>query len=143
VNVSSPNTPGLRTLQDRCHLSELLAALRAEAGTKPILVKIAPDLTEPAIAACLEVCQDKGVAGVIATNTTLHRVGLAPRDFVLGAGGVGCLARLWPRGLGRCGVRPPGDLGRAAIVGVGGILDVADAARLFDAVPASSSSTRD
>jgi dihydroorotate dehydrogenase len=134
VNVSSPNTPGLRTLQDRSHLSELLAALRAEAGTKPILVKIAPDLTEPAIADMLEVCQDKGVAGVIATNTTLHRVGLAPRDFVLGeqAGGLSG-APLAARAREVVAFVHRETSGALPIVGVGGILDVADAARLFDA----------
>jgi dihydroorotate dehydrogenase len=56
VNVSSPNTPGLRSLQDRGQLAALLAALRAEAGGTPVLVKIAPDLTEHAIGEALDVC---------------------------------------------------------------------------------------
>jgi dihydroorotate dehydrogenase len=77
VNVSSPNTPGLRSLQDRAHLEALLGAL---VGTVPVLVKIAPDLTEPAIAEVLQACVDHGAAGVIATNTTLSRDGLAPAD---------------------------------------------------------------
>src|SRR5262245_61608472 len=63
VNVSSPNTPGLRELQDRGHLAELLGALRAEAAGAPILVKIAPDLTDHAIGDVLEVCAEQGVAG--------------------------------------------------------------------------------
>src|SRR6202000_2019669 len=75
VNVSSPNTPGLRSLQDRGLLAELLAGLRAEAAAldgpaKPLLVKIAPDLTDDAVAELLDVCVEGGVAGVIATNTT-------------------------------------------------------------------------
>src|SRR4051812_33863241 len=74
VNVSSPNTPGLRTLQDREHLTNLICAL---VGKVPVLVKIAPDLAEPAIAEVLEVCLATGAAGVIATNTTLGRDGLA------------------------------------------------------------------
>src|SRR5690606_29996920 len=73
VNVSSPNTPGLRSLQDRDHLSALLAALVGDGPrSRPILVKIAPDLTESAIAELLEVCLDRGAAGVIATNTTVE-----------------------------------------------------------------------
>ncbi len=134
VNVSSPNTPGLRTLQDRGHLSELLAALRAEAGPKPILVKIAPDLTEPAIADVLEVCLEHGAAGVIATNTTLHRTGLAPQDVVLGeqAGGLSG-APLAARARQVVAFVHRETSGALPIVGVGGILDAAAAARLFDA----------
>src|SRR5439155_4834314 len=90
VNVSSPNTPGLRALQDRAHLDELVAALRVEAGDTPLLVKIAPDLTDQAIGDLLEVCEDRGVAGLIATNTTLARDGLAAGDAGLAgeAGGL-------------------------------------------------------
>lgn len=87
VNVSSPNTPGLRSLQERAPLAELLSALTGSAaalapgGRKiPILVKIAPDLTDPAIAELLWVCLEHGVAGVIATNTTLARDGIARAD---------------------------------------------------------------
>lgn len=74
INVSSPNTPGLRALQDRAALDALLGALRAEA-TARLLVKIAPDLTEHAIAELLEVCAEHAVDGVIATNTTTTRPG--------------------------------------------------------------------
>ena len=70
VNVSSPNTPGLRSLQDRGPLDELLAALTSEAAALagghgrpvPILVKIAPDLTDNAIAEVLQVCADRSVS---------------------------------------------------------------------------------
>jgi dihydroorotate dehydrogenase len=101
VNVSSPNTPGLRELQDRRPLDELLGALTAEAGSLawthhrddhpvPVLVKIAPDLSEQAIGELLEVCADRGVAGVIATNTTIdrHGVAAAETDVAAEAGGL-------------------------------------------------------
>ncbi|GAA4570956.1 quinone-dependent dihydroorotate dehydrogenase [Micromonospora coerulea] len=131
VNVSSPNTPGLRSLQDKAHLDALLAAL---VGEKPVLVKIAPDLTEPAIAELLEVCLARGAAGVIATNTTLARDGLAPADRERGAETGGLSGRPLT-GRARAVVafvhRETG--GRLPVIGVGGILDPDDAARMFDA----------
>src|SRR5262249_57230417 len=96
VNVSSPNTPGLRTLQDGDQLGALLGALHAHAadrgggpggGPKPILVKIAPDLAEPAVAELLAVCQEHRVAGIVATNTTTGRAGLAAADVGVGEPG--------------------------------------------------------
>jgi dihydroorotate dehydrogenase len=87
VNVSSPNTPGLRSLQDAGTLRELVAALVAEAWTHaaggpplPVLVKVAPDLTESALEEVLDVCTDAGAEGLIATNTTLGRDGISPVD---------------------------------------------------------------
>jgi dihydroorotate dehydrogenase len=87
VNVSSPNTPGLRSLQDSRTLRELVAALVAEAWRLaaggpplPILVKVAPDLTESALEEVIGVCTDAGAEGLIATNTTLGRNGLSPAD---------------------------------------------------------------
>ncbi|MEV4489265.1 quinone-dependent dihydroorotate dehydrogenase [Micromonospora coxensis] len=131
VNVSSPNTPGLRSLQDRSHLDALLAAL---VGEKPVLVKIAPDLTEPAIAELLEVCLARGAAGVIATNTTLARDGLAPADRARGAETGGLSGRPL-RGRAREVVAfvHAETGGRLPVIGVGGILDPDDAARMFDA----------
>ncbi len=96
VNVSSPNTPGLRGLQDRGALDELVAALVAEAralasaavrggAPVPVLVKIAPDLTDDAIADVLAVCADQGAAGVIAVNTTLSRDRLDGADAAMAA----------------------------------------------------------
>lgn len=77
VNVSSPNTPGLRSLQDAAQLSEILEVLQQEnQGYKPILVKIAPDLEWDAIADVLKVAQTYQLAGIIATNTTISREGL-------------------------------------------------------------------
>jgi dihydroorotate dehydrogenase len=122
VNVSSPNTPGLRGLQDRAQLSALLAALRAETGTTPVLVKIAPDLTEHAIGEALEVCQEHGVAGVIATNTTVHhdgeQGGLSGRPLTRRALEV---------------VTFVAKHSELPVVGVGGIMSVDDALRMLDA----------
>lgn len=78
VNVSSPNTPGLRKLQDRSSLDAILSALQSEnhragATPRPILVKIAPDLTFGEIDEILELAQPRQMAGVVATNTTIAR----------------------------------------------------------------------
>jgi dihydroorotate dehydrogenase len=134
VNVSSPNTPGLRDLQDRSHLSELLAALRENSGGKPLLVKIAPDLTEPAIAQALQACVDHRVAGVIATNTTLSRSGLAPADVARAeqAGGLSG-APLFARTREVVAFVHAETGGALPVIGVGGILDPADAVALVDA----------
>ncbi|MDQ7907975.1 quinone-dependent dihydroorotate dehydrogenase [Phytohabitans sp. ZYX-F-186] len=131
VNVSSPNTPGLRSLQDRGHLDALLEAL---VGGPPVLVKIAPDLTEPAIAELLQVCTDRGAAGVIATNTTLSRDGVAAADSAL-AGEAGGLSGRPLTGKSRAVVEfvCRETAGALPVIGVGGILDPDDASRLFDA----------
>src|SRR5438876_11450777 len=73
LNVSSPNTPGLRDLQEPTALSELLHAIGKESGAaaKPVLIKISPDLSSIELEALLNVCVENGVAGIIATNTTL------------------------------------------------------------------------
>lgn len=74
VNVSSPNTPNLRELQDRDALDQVLGAVQSENHLKkPILVKVAPDLTFSAIDEVLEVAQKNGLAGIVATNTTIER----------------------------------------------------------------------
>lgn len=96
VNVSSPNTPGLRSLQDGGALAELLGALTARAAQfapghpLPIFVKVAPDLTFDQVDEVLAAAADTGVSGIIATNTTLSREGLAPEDqhLVQEAGGL-------------------------------------------------------
>jgi len=72
VNVSSPNTPGLRSLQNRDSLEEILGTLK-NAGAQPLLVKLSPDLPRPAIEDALAVVDDLGLDGVIATNTTTSR----------------------------------------------------------------------
>ena len=79
VNISSPNTPNLRELQKADSLDELLRALTArnsELGKKPILVKIAPDLSKSEIEVIVDICLRRNIDGVIATNTTVSRDGL-------------------------------------------------------------------
>jgi dihydroorotate dehydrogenase len=73
LNVSSPNTPGLRDLQAPEKLSELLKTISNEAATaqKPLIVKISPDVAETELESILAVCEDQRVSGIIATNTTL------------------------------------------------------------------------
>ena len=74
VNVSSPNTPGLRSLQDSAQLSQIVDTLQQEnQGQKPILVKIAPDLEWEAIADLINLAQTHQLAGIVATNTTIRR----------------------------------------------------------------------
>jgi dihydroorotate dehydrogenase len=91
VNVSSPNTPGLRELQDRSFLDDLLAALSAETD-RPLLVKVAPDLTDAALGEVLEVAAHRRIAGIIATNTTVSRAGVAGRDAALARAEAGGLS---------------------------------------------------
>jgi dihydroorotate dehydrogenase len=80
VNVSSPNTPNLRELQEKEPLKQLLQTLQNQNLTKqkqkPILLKIAPDLTDSQLLDIIEIVQETKIAGVIATNTTLSRQGL-------------------------------------------------------------------
>ncbi|RZT11934.1 dihydroorotate oxidase A [Kribbella sp. VKM Ac-2569] len=140
VNVSSPNTPGLRSLQDAGHLRELLTALHTEAASltvaglapKPILVKIAPDLTTSAIDELLQVCTGTGVAGIIATNTTIDRAGVSGHPLAGEAGGLS--GRPLAETSAKVVAHIHGETGGALpVIGVGGIVDPSDAARLFDA----------
>ena len=143
INVSSPNTPGLRKLQDRGALTELLTELsrtaheladKAGRGPTPLLVKVAPDLSFDAIAELLDVCTEHKVAGIIATNTTLARDGLAPGDarFVEEQGGLSGRP-LAARALDvvRFIHEQAGD--SLPIIGVGGISGPDDALRMLDA----------
>ena len=79
VNVSSPNTPGLRDLQEDTQLRRLVERLRRLPGCPPLLVKIAPDLEDDAIDAIARLAYEEGLAGVIAVNTSLNRQGLEQR----------------------------------------------------------------
>lgn len=96
VNVSSPNTPGLRELQEKAPLTNLLKGLRSEgaklakeAGSreKPLLLKIAPDLNESQLMDIVEIVRDTGIDGVIATNTTIEREGLRSEKELIGETG--------------------------------------------------------
>lgn len=92
VNVSSPNTPGLRGLQDLEKLAPLLSAVRDAAGDTPVLVKIAPDLSDDQLRRIAELAVELGLAGIIATNTTLARDGLTTDRAVVEAAGAGGLS---------------------------------------------------
>lgn len=88
INVSSPNTPGLRDLQDPERLTALLAALAAEAPARPLVVKLAPDLAQEAIAPLLRALAGSPAAGLILSNTTIRHShaagGLSGRPLLAG-----------------------------------------------------------
>ncbi|MFC0681496.1 quinone-dependent dihydroorotate dehydrogenase [Lysobacter korlensis] len=92
VNVSSPNTPGLRGLQELDRLEPLLSAVRGAAGRTPVLVKIAPDLEDDQVRRVGALAVRLGLAGVIATNTTLSRAGLQTEPKTVEAAGAGGLS---------------------------------------------------
>jgi len=92
VNVSSPNTPGLRGLQAVETLRPLLVAVRDAAGATPLLVKIAPDLPDDEVGAISRLAVDLGLSGLIATNTTTSRDGLRTDAAVVTAAGEGGLS---------------------------------------------------
>jgi dihydroorotate dehydrogenase len=92
VNVSSPNTPGLRSLQSPSTLKPLLAAVLDEAGTTPVLVKIAPDLSNTEALDIAQLAVRLGLAGIIATNTTTSRAGLSSPPALIDAAGNGGLS---------------------------------------------------
>ena len=133
VNVSSPNTPGLRGLQELDRLAPLLEAVRDAAAGTPVLVKIAPDLADDQIRRIAELVVRLGLPGIVATNTTLSRDGLRTPTQVVEAAGAGGLsgAPLAARSLSVLRllreVLPP----EVCIVSVGGVETAADvAARL-------------
>ncbi|UYN84346.1 MAG: quinone-dependent dihydroorotate dehydrogenase [Microcella sp.] len=135
VNVSSPNTPGLRGLQDEALLRPLLTAVLDEAGSTPVLVKIAPDLDDTAIDSVCALALELGLAGIIATNTTIGRDGLDTPPDVVDAAGVGGLsgAPLAERSLEvlrRVRSRVPAEF---CVISVGGIETAADAQQRLDA----------
>lgn len=95
VNVSSPNTPNLRALQDKEPLTKLLTNLKninsKKSNPKPVLLKIAPDLTNEQLDDIIEIVEETKIDGVIATNTTISREGLKTQDSKIknmGAGGL-------------------------------------------------------
>jgi dihydroorotate dehydrogenase len=134
VNVSSPNTPGLRSLQSADQLSLILEALQQEnQGQKPILVKIAPDLSWEAIAEVLDLTQKYQVAGIIATNTTISRDGLKTefleatgQKVAAEAGGISG-APLRQRSTAVIRFIWQQTQGQLPIIGVGGIFTAEDA----------------
>ncbi|HVV73621.1 MAG TPA: quinone-dependent dihydroorotate dehydrogenase, partial [Verrucomicrobiae bacterium] len=134
VNVSSPNTPNLRQLQDKQALDEILAAIQevqpaAGPGRKPVLVKVAPELSFEALDDILELVGPRQVAGIVATNTTLARPDTTDavlRRVYAEAGGLsGAPLRKRSTEVVRHLYRQ--SRGRLPIIGVGGIFNAADA----------------
>ncbi|WP_353114118.1 quinone-dependent dihydroorotate dehydrogenase [Microbacterium sp.] len=135
VNVSSPNTPGLRGLQAVETLAPLLRAVKGAAGTTPLLVKIAPDLPDEEITAIARLAVDEGLAGIIAHNTTISREGLRTDPAIVEAAGAGGLsgAPLKQRSLDVLGlVRSvvPADF---CVIAVGGVETAEDVQKRLDA----------
>ena len=129
VNVSSPNTPGLRQLQNAGALGEILAALRQVNRKKPILIKVDPDLPFDALDELLELAETKGVAGIVATNTTLSRPASEdPRRAAIYAETGGMSGRPL-RSRSNAVIRHiyQRTAGRLPIIGVGGIFSADDA----------------
>lgn len=142
VNVSSPNTPGLRSLQNRGPLTELLGELQdlnrelaSEYGEapKPLLLKIAPDIEEELLDDILAVVKSCGIDGIVATNTTIEREGLRTEgQKELGTGGVsGRPVRQRSLELIKAIYRKTG--GSLPIIGVGGIFSTEDALETIEA----------
>ena len=130
VNVSSPNTPNLRQLQAAENLGSLLGALQEKnntLGEKPLLVKVAPDMDDAGIESIVEVCIQKKVSGVIATNTTTSREGLSTAHAELfGDGGLSG----WPLAKRSNAVIERiyrSSNGTLPIIGVGGVFTANDA----------------
>ncbi|MCC6452087.1 MAG: quinone-dependent dihydroorotate dehydrogenase [Acidobacteria bacterium] len=139
VNVSSPNTPELRDLQQEASLSQLLEALKAanvELGAKPLLVKVAPDLSTSEVAAIADICLSLGVSGVIATNTTITRPGI--EENVSNRIGNGGLSGRPLKEMSRRVVETiyKHTKGKLPIIGVGGIFTAEDA---FESIAAGAS----
>jgi dihydroorotate dehydrogenase len=124
INISSPNTPGLRGLQSADALEELLTAIKTF-RKKPLLIKLAPDLSEQQLDEALDVLIRHGVEGVIATNTTITRPNLRSRNAGEAGGLSGApLSAIARKGIGHIYTHTKGKL---PIVAVGGIMSRQDA----------------
>lgn len=130
LNVSSPNTPGLRSLQTEEALVSLLRAVAEEniAAPKPVLLKIAPDLSHEDLDQILRACEGNGIAGIIATNTTLDHTAIASASDHPG-GLSGAPLRLKATGI----VRYLRSRTALPIIGVGGIMGASDAREMLSA----------
>lgn len=139
VNVSSPNTPNLRALQEKEPLMDLLSTLQkrneSKSTQKPILLKIAPDLTNEQLNEIIEIVQVTKIAGLIATNTTISREGLetpASEVEALGAGGISGKP-LTKRSTDVIRYIHEKSQGTIPMIAVGGIHSAADALEKIDA----------
>ncbi|MFB0902857.1 MAG: quinone-dependent dihydroorotate dehydrogenase [Nonlabens sp.] len=131
VNVSSPNTPGLRELQDRKPLSHILQTLQdlnnAKENRKPILLKIAPDLTDDQLLDIIAIVEDTKIDGVIATNTTISREGLQSKESLRKEAGGLSGAPLTNRATDVIAFLHQKSKGAFPIIGAGGIMTAQDA----------------
>jgi len=128
LNVSSPNTPGLRELQSARQLSILLGVLRNESVAKPLIVKIAPDLLPDELEDIVTTCEQNEVAGIIATNTTLDHSSIPPgRDQEGGLSGSPL------REKSTAVVRAIATRSTIPVIASGGIFDAASAREKFEA----------
>lgn len=136
INVSSPNTPGLRDLQEPAALSELLArvidARNTARNRRPLLLKIAPDLTLDQLDGIVRVSRERGVDGMIVSNTTISRPASLRSRFARQAGGLSGapLFDLSTRMLAHCFVRVDGQF---PLIGVGGVDSAARALEKIEA----------
>jgi dihydroorotate dehydrogenase len=139
VNVSSPNTPGLRALQDKeplMHILNTLMALNKSLGNpKPLLLKIAPDLTNEQLDDIVEIVNATGIQGIVATNTTIDRSDLKTPKGLVEAIGAGGLSGAPVRGRSTEVIRyiTQKSGGKIPIIAVGGIFTAADAKEKLDA----------
>lgn len=139
VNISSPNTPGLRTLQFGESLQRLLDGLKNEQEKQashclrrvPLVVKIAPDMTQDEVDTFAQQVLSSGIEGVIATNTTMSRVGVESFPVAKEAGGLSGAPVFEPSNQ-VLGWLAPRLEGKVPIIGVGGIMSPADALRKFE-----------
>lgn len=135
VNVSSPNTPNLRDLQEKEPLLALLKTLQEKNNSytnpKPILLKIAPDLSQLQLKEIVEIVDESHIAGIIATNTTISREGLVSKEREEAGGLSG--APLTKKSLEVVRFLVKESDGRFPIIGVGGIMSAKDALDQFDA----------
>lgn len=139
VNVSSPNTPGLRALQEKEPLQALLVHLQqlnhSLGSPKPLLLKIAPDLGDPQLDDIVEIAQNTKLAGIVATNTTIERGGLKADPSLLESIGAGGLSGrpLTSRSTEVIRYLKQKSGGKLQIIGVGGIQTAEDAQEKLDA----------
>jgi len=137
VNVSSPNTPNLRELQDKKPLMEILSRLvearnrfiKKDISHKPILLKIAPDMTREQLDDIVEIVLETGIEGVVATNTTLSREGLVTNSEEVSAIGAGGLSGkiLMDKSTQVLSYLHQKSEGKIPMIGVGGINSAEDA----------------
>ncbi|MDB6055295.1 MAG: pyrD [Verrucomicrobiales bacterium] len=133
INVSSPNTPNLRQLQDKDALDKILSAIQFENTTskKPILVKVAPDLTFTALDDILELVQQHRLAGIVATNTSIARPDSREKNYAETGGMSGRPLASMSTEVIRHLYRQ--SKGTVPIIGVGGIFSADDAWEKFKA----------